>query len=168
MIDLVLCNDCIPIGWEEARRTHARTHARKHAHARMHARKRTHARTHARKHICKQASTQACICAPHPATSPCNLTLQPHPATSPCNYPCASLSAPPHRSTAVPCPRRSAHSFAPGTQAKAAHKAAILLAGNNPDEEPSLDLLPPEWRWQHGGAQHGAGTGAVRVAPLPR
>ena len=39
---------------------------------------------------------------------------------------------------------------------------AILLAGNNPDEEPSLDILPPEWRWQEGGAQHGAGKGAER------
>ena len=47
-------------------------------------------------------------------------------------------------------------------QASAAHKAAILLAGNNPDEEPSLDILPPEWRWQQGGAQHGAGKGAER------
>ena len=47
-------------------------------------------------------------------------------------------------------------------EASAAHKAAILLAGNNPDEEPSLDILPPEWRWQQGGAQHGAGKGAER------
>jgi len=36
------------------------------------------------------------------------------------------------------------------------------LAGNDPDEESSLDLLPPEWRWQSGGAQHGAGKGAER------
>ena len=42
------------------------------------------------------------------------------------------------------------------------------LAGHDPDEESSLDLLPPEWRWQSGGAQHGAGTGAVRAAPLQR
>ena len=88
-----------------------------------------------------------------------------------------SLSAPPHRRTALPSPPHSARSLAPlltnpnpnpGPDPNPNQAKAGWLAGHDPDEESSLDLLPPEWRWQSGGAQHGAGTGAVRAAPLQR
>ena len=129
MIDLVLCNDYIPIGWEQAMHG-PYMHA---ARARMHA---------ARMHAFSPAGSSTALSAPLSAP----LSLH-------------------HRTTAPPfraCRTR------PTLSPSCSQAEASWLAGSDPDEDASLDLLPPEWRWQSGGAQHGAGSGAVRAALLQR
>ena len=83
MIDLVLCNDYIPIGWEQAMHgpyTHACT-----------------ACTYARMHACAHSHRlRAPLHSPHLSL---HLSL--------------CTAAPPHRRTALPCLPRSAHSLAP-------------------------------------------------------
>ena len=126
------------------------THARMHActHARM------HACTHARMHVCTYARMHV-YARMHASHWLGGGSTESYPPLS------TPLSAPLSASPSVPT--------ALGPLAPACSQAKKgWPAGDDPDEVTDLNLLPHEWRWQAGGAQFGAGKGAVRAAPLQR